>query len=154
MFKATAQNAQLRTRRVALESRENTAGIDPSVFKPELDRVPTLRESLVLRKLELESKASKLRGEMSVATSRKRNRLSGQVEDSTFHRWATELASARNEIKLIDAKLLHLRVDGQIKEDERQKTKAEIFVQVAREMLADPIFKALMRKAAERMETK
>lgn len=154
MFKSTSQNSQLRTRRVALESRENSGGVAPDVFKPALDAEPSLRENLVLNKLNLEKKGREIRDQMAVATSRKRNRQAGQLDDAAFSRLGQQYKAVRNEIIAIDTKLLGLRADKRRQQERRAQTEAEAFVETARELLADPIFKELMRRAVERLENK
>ncbi len=151
MFKSTSQNNQLRSRRVALEARGNTGGIDPAVFKPTLDPEPSLRDELVLNKLNLEKKGREIRDQMAVATSRKRNRQSGQLDDEAFRRLGQQYKAIRDEIIAIDAKLLGLRADRRAGQDRRRLAEAEIFVETARELLADPIFKELMRRTVERI---
>lgn len=146
MFKGLSNNTQTRQRRGALESRANTGGVDETVFRDPQEH----RAQLVLKKGELQTKSSALNAQIKLARRRYTFREPGTVPLRTVERWEIERQGICAQITALDKRLTEMKVDlSAVKERERDGF-AETFKEVAREMLAEPVFQRLITATIHR----
>jgi hypothetical protein len=148
MFKRTSENMQSRQRRQSLDSRDNSAGIDETVFKDPEEQ----RAQLIIQKGELQSKSSSLNAQIKLARRRYTFREPGTVPLRTVERWEIERQGICAQITAIDKRLTEMKVDYSAASRRRREADgfAETFKEVAREMLADPVFQRLITATIHR----
>jgi hypothetical protein len=163
MYKKLSEWQQDQSRRAAVVSHENTGGVDPTAFKQtdetkESDGADE-RDRLVLRKREIEHAVRMLRE--SIAHAQRQFAKTQQFEPH-YNQWIATRSRLINELMDIDRSLMRLRVKfrREKKENESQKTTRDlsyeaVFVRVAKEILADPVYDRICVATIHRLrETK
>lgn len=150
-FKNTSENTQRREVNRVLNSTSNTGGIDPSVFKPVLPPERTERDKLIDRKQALQEKNSKLSAQIASAKRRHFFKERGTVTLDTVLKWEEDRRSTAREITEIDRALTNMRVDKHLASITEKQNFDAVFVQVAKEKLAEPVYKELARLVRERL---
>lgn len=151
MFKATAQSQQRREVNRIVNNSANTGGIDPDVFRPALAPEKTDRQELILRKVGLQEKTSKLSAQIALAKRRHFLKERGAVSYDVVLRWEEDRKRFAQEITNIDALLTNIRVDKHLQVQTERSRFVEEFALVAKEKLAGPIYKELHRMTMERL---
>lgn len=154
MFKAASSNAVSRDRRLVTESRENTAGIDPSVFR----REKTEKESLISQKLLLQQKSGKLKAQIALAKKRHSLNMNGQVAHAIVLKWELERSHIGVEIAEVEKRLADLKfearmaaADAMAKNEKKEDGFDRVFKQMAKEMLAGPVYDRIVLATIHRL---
>ena len=162
MFKKTSDNAQSRTDRNALHTRVNEAGIDPQVFEKN-SQAPDEYRQLVLDKIELEKRSALVRQQFNVAKRRYRNNEPGQVPYREFDRLGRQRDDIAHKIQVMNGRIAELKLERAKAHMEQPQNMVRpklqrveafklCFYEVAKELLAEPIFKRLVNAALLRVD--
>lgn len=141
MYKNASHNAQVRERRQALEGRANTAGIDPSTFKP--DDFIDARGDLTVRKKEIEFELRQLKTSLAQA---RQSPVSRTIKDQ----WHARRVNLISETQAIDIRLSKLKTVSLHRSILNDSSFSEAFVAAAKDILADDVFDRVFRVAAMR----
>jgi hypothetical protein len=157
MYKKANAGAQDRTDRQALVGHINEHGIDPGVFNS-LDQLNAerLRDQLVLDKKKLEAKCAELKRKIGDANAvYKGYRRGFIIPTSVFRGWSAEIEQGKRKILQIEEQLNeykdHYRQRNIDADIERQKRFERIFFEMARELLATPIYERILNATLHRV---
>ena len=144
MFKKTSDNTQGRERRKALDTTTNSGGVDETAFAHDPKSRAELRRSLIVKKQALEAKNRLLNRNIALAKRRFTYREPGAVSYETVRRWELEKSNISSEITRIDSLITKIKFELIVSAEAEQKTFAETFKDMARELLADDVFQRIL----------
>jgi hypothetical protein len=141
-----------RAERKAAFSRANEHGIDPTAFK-ETDTASF--DALTEKKRKLEVQIADIKARISKATSNK-YATGKMIEPATWNRWQDDLVNCKRQIVEVEAELQKARAQRRVeqaKADELHRGSFEFhFAQLAKEMLAEPVYNRVATAALHRMK--
>lgn len=141
MYKASSDNLQSRALRSVLNSKENSAGIDPDVLSAE-------KIDLINRKRMLEADISEMSARITRAKSNSYNG-GGHTSPRTYLRWNLDKVEKTREINQIEARLAEIKSTfNKISpknewSDDQYMRFFKAFHKTAKDMLADPVYERL-----------
>lgn len=150
MFKRTSENMVRRDSHKEENSRANTSGIDPSTFVQSEFR--TRRQAVVADLLDCEAELAKLNANIGEATRRFTSRYAKAV-DNEFGRdqivkWKSQKAILIARIRGIQKILSAINVEKAHFKKTEGTSFERAFMNAAKSMLAEPIFKRIVVAAA------
>lgn len=149
MFKEASRSRQERAVRSVVHDRRNSRGVDDSVYRDPQDE----REILKAQKKETEGKIVKLKQMILEANSRKFTKRPG-VDYRIKERWQADLLKLQRISTEIDVKLIGHKAKRRRVHEQKDRLFADAFLEVAKEMLAQPVIDRLVVAAAHRMGSK
>ena len=150
-FKGTSESSQRRTVQAAERSRPV---LDRTTFKSPLDPVSE-RDALVARKIELQKKLSAVRSDLNEAQIRRFNKEVGRlVPAAIVARWENEKKDLVQEMHDLEITLMSFKRRRANEAESNTKEFAEVFKQLAKEMLADEVYDRLTVATIHRMSEK
>jgi hypothetical protein len=161
MYKVAGRNLQSRARNLVKYDHRNSYGVDPTSYRDqtpasewqlEIDKINEQRRDLRKKVVELEDEASALKLRIRYATKAKALDYI-DLRTSAIHKLTetqtqlSKLTTRLKELNRIHNRTMHSRVEPHF---------AQIFVELAQEMLAQPVFErisiATTHRIAERKE--
>ena len=159
MYKKASANSQARLSRSAEVSRDNTAGLDPEVFKEtatdELSELIKKREALVTAKRENEIKLSKLSLEIKMVKGAYSTGRAGISYDS-YLRMETERNNLIRSNRALDVRFQELKAAivrvSSTAQSKKHSDFASVFMAVAKELLATPVYDRIVAATIYKFE--
>jgi hypothetical protein len=168
MYKNASQDRQAATRRHPMLDRSNSGGVDDSVWSKRLNRemgsgvlddVYAERQRLVKLKLDYEDRVRRLSNDISEAQRRYNTH---SERNSNYGRWMSERNSYVEAMHQLNKKLsdckVKLRERADREYEDRKSSQLDrggletAFMQLAKEMLAGPVYDRVMIAALHRVQ--
>lgn len=154
MFKKTSQSTQSRVFRTATESRKNEAGIDPASFQGKVEESLESRKNRIIReKMQAETKLAMLNNSIAQAKNNFTTNSRNQAGYDFLAKAQSQRGALIRKVSWCQRQVAEIKREELAQRNEEvieEQRFSDVFMEMAREMLAEPVYNRIMVAAVHR----